>query len=217
MMQYLVDTRFDTQVFHHANEELPDGSKVLYLREPTFYLKTAHEVIETRLDFDDARNPDKMLGKLRRLGYTHVIIEMDMMSTFNVLDAILDELPYDGQGGVVGEGELRYAEFDYWPLAVSVHADREMTADVLPAVIDVFGGDLIDPTPKAERYRLDLSPLRVKQYLTAYASLASELMPWHAEGEIGTGWFAGNTRMFDIREPSVREDEKYIHEPNEEN
>jgi len=200
VMDYLVDTRYDYEVFKHASEDLPEGCKILYMRERTFYLNTPYTVIEPALNFDDARDPLEMLQKLRRLGYTHVLIELDTMFTLNVLDAIFDEMPYSGKGGIVGEGDLRYVEFDYWPLAVSVHEQRDMSAKVLPAIIDVLGGELVDPTPRAERYRLDLAPLREKQYLTAYASLASELMPWHEEGVVKTGWFAGNTRLFDIRE-----------------
>jgi hypothetical protein len=222
-MRYLVDRRYDFEVFRKANEELPDGSKVLYLRERTFYLSVPHEVIEPRLNFDDARHPEQMLERLREFGYTHVIIELETMSTLNTLDAILDNLDYDGTGGVVGEGELRYVEFDYWPLAISIHADRELTAYSLPAIIDVFGGEMIDSTPGAERYRLDLSPLKDKQYLTAYASLASELRPWHAEGMVERVAGAGDTRLFDItpqsnvNEESKDEDEISENHENKEN
>jgi hypothetical protein len=217
VMEYLADRRSDFHVFKYANEELPEGSKILFLRENTLYLHALHEVIEPALNFDDARAPDEMLIKLRQLGYTHVLTEVATMATFNVLDGVLDELPYEGSGGIVGEDELKFVEFDYWPLAFSIEEDRDMPANVLPAIIEVFSGEAVDTTPKAERYRLDLSPLRDKQYLTAYASLASELYPWYEKGIVAAGYFSGNTRFFDIREQAPNDDESINDEKNKDN
>jgi len=212
-MQYLIDTKYDYQVFNRANEELPDDAKILIVRENTFYLDAPYVVIEPRLNFDDASNPDEMLDKLRRFGYTHVIIKQDMIATLNVLDSILDELEYNGRGGIVGEGELRYVEFDYWPLARSVYVGRDMSANVLPAIIEVFGG----VGSKEEGYRIDLSPLLEKQYLTAYASLASEFKRWQAEEAVGVDWIAYETWMFDITGRLVSDTGTESHGENEEN
>ncbi len=216
ILTYLGSRVFDYQVFKYADEELSDESRILYLRERTFYLDVDYTVIEPRLNFDDARHPDEMLQKLRELGYTHVMVEMDTVETLNVLDAIFDELPYSGPGGIVGEGDLRYVEFSYWAVVANIGEQRDLRANVLPAIIDVLGGELIGNVPKAEKYRLDLAPFRDRQYLVAYASLASELNRWYADGVITQGYFAGNTRLYDIRERDIVKEESEYDEKNEE-